>query len=603
MGNTKSLSEISLEYYNRGYCVLPVAPYTKRPLLRSWEKYSKVRPEPGDLVRWFDNLTSAGIGMVTGKISGLIVVDIDTVSGIGPEEITRDYPTEMIARSASGGYHLYYKYPESGIPVPNRVSFLPGVDLRGDGGFVVMPPTQFERGSYSWISLGAPGRYPEGLIPDPGYNNRSEGEKWVTEALKGSEEGLRNDTTARLAGYFFNKSMPLDIVMSIMREWNEKNDPPLGIRELETTIQSVYKKHQRSGTSERNKSNKEYSLEDDPGPKEVFDLVTMTDYFKEFGEVGVQWDVDQWLSESSVVFLVSPPESYKTWLLLDLAVSVASGRPFLGEFKVYNPGPVIIIQQEDSHAGLTERLSVIIQSRLGLHPEINGEEISMPKFPDLPIYIHPSRNLRFDDEEVMSELESFIDEIRPRVVIIDPLYSAAKVDNYMADSTEDMFELKRFRDLYGTSFVIAHHSKKNVDPDSTSREDSWGSQFLNAFLEAGWQIRRSPKLPENEVVVRRHSKTMGNMEMVSVAFDISTQYPTRYEVEVKPYNRGLATAPARAEIIELLEDDGPLTASEIATRTGKHRSTVSRQLGKLEMASQVEKMPDGRYKSNPGGGS
>ena len=110
--------------------------------------------------------------------------------------------------------------------------------------------------------------------------------------------------------------------------------------------------------------------------------------------------------------------------------------------------------------------------------------------------------------------------------MIDPLYSTTSgTDNYMSDLANKMMVLKAWRDKYGCSFVLAHHSKKNLDPDSTAREDSWGSQFLNAFLEAGWQVRRNPRLPTNEVIVRRHSKVMGNQAPVALTFDISTVYP------------------------------------------------------------------------------
>ena len=109
------------------------------------------------------------------------------------------------------------------------------------------------------------------------------------------------------------------------------------------------------------------------------------------------------------------------------------------------------------------------------------------------------------DERVLGEMEKQIEAIRPRVVLIDPLYSTtSSVDGYMADLANQVMVLKTWRDRYGCSFLIAHHSRKNIDPDSTAREDSWGSQFLNAFLEAGWQIRRNPRLADNEVVVRRH---------------------------------------------------------------------------------------------------
>jgi hypothetical protein len=314
----------------------------------------------------------------------------------------------------------------------------------------------------------------------------------------------------------------------------------------------------------------------------------------------VSWLVDEWLPDASITFLVSPPESYKTWMLLDLAVSVSAGVPFLGKYRVNSPGPTLIIQQEDSHSGLTDRLALIAEQKLGALPKLDGDTWSIPSMPDIPIYVHPDRQLRFGNKQVIAEMEKQIDQIRPKVVMIDPLYSTTdSTDNYMADLANRMMVLKTWRDKYGCSFIIAHHSKKNLDPDSTAREDSWGSQFLNAFLEAGWQVRRNPRLPQNEVIVRRHSKVMGNQPSISLRFDISTVYPMQYKVTAQPYEMapaGETRQPAQANLLDMLQG-GPMSQADLCSRTGKGRSTISRQIRQLEAAGVVEKMPDGRWKA------
>jgi DNA-binding transcriptional ArsR family regulator len=326
----------------------------------------------------------------------------------------------------------------------------------------------------------------------------------------------------------------------------------------------------------------------------------MVDYVKGYGGDGVSWLVNDWLPDKSITFLISPPESYKTWILLDLAVSVAAGVPFLGQYDVMQQGATLIIQQEDSHSGLTDRLALIVEQKLGAVANIDGDTWQIPSMPDIPIYVHPSRKLRFDDKKVIEELEKQIEIIKPKVILIDPLYSTtASTDNYMSDLANQMMVLKTWRDKYGCSFVIAHHSKKNLDPDSTAREDSWGSQFLNAFLEAGWQIRRNPRLAPNEIVVRRHSKVMGNQPPISLTFDISTRYPMKYKVISRGYEMapaGETRQPAQANLLDLINKK-PMTQADMVNETGKGRSTISRQIRQLEAAGLVEKMPDGKWKA------
>lgn len=601
--STKIGLDVIYTYVDRGWSVLPVRPEEKRPFMTNWLQYTHSRASKETITSWFTNLSGAGVGIVTGKVSNIIVLDVESTCPYPIEDILKKYPTQLVSRSGSGGYHLFYQYPTNVPKVANRVRIFDGADLRADGGFIVLPPTIHSSGRrYEWVSEGVPGRFPAALL-DLRSQPKVQSDGWITEALRGVSEGGRNDACARLAGYFFKKGMTYDIVESLLLDWNERNDPPMPTREVRTTIKSIERSHATSDfqpTSVQFVDDRGEDEKQEVQKQSSFDVMRMVDYVKGYGGGGVSWLVDEWLPDKSITFLVSPPESYKTWILLDLAVSVASGTPFLGRYQINNPGPTMIIQQEDSHEGLTDRLALIVEQKLNAVPKLEGDTWQVPAMPDLPIYVHPSRQLRFDNKKVMEELEQQIATIRPKVVMIDPLYSTtSSTDNYMADLANQMMALKTFRDKYGCSFLIAHHSKKNLDPDSTAREDSWGSQFLNAFLEAGWQVRRNPKLAQNEIVVRRHSKVMGNQSPISLTFDISTKYPMKYQVTTRQYEY-LAPAsdnrqPAQANLLDLLQQ-GPLSQSDLCTKTGKNRSTISRQIRQLEAASMVEKMPDGRYK-------
>lgn len=598
------LIEQALEYVDNGWSVLPVRPDEKRPYMTNWLQYTKTRATKSMVESWFSNLAGAGIGAVTGRVSNMVVLDIERHCPYSLEELLKKYPTQMVARSGSGGYHLYFLYPTGVSKVSNRVHIFEGADLRADGGFIVLPPTIHPNGNrYEWVKRGPLGAFPMPLL-DLRSQPKVQSDGWITEALRGVSEGGRNDACARLAGYFFKKGMTYDIVESLLLDWNERNDPPMPTKEVRTTIKSIERSHATSDfqptsvqfTDDRAEDEKQESQK-----QSSFDVMRMVDYVKGYGGGGVSWLVDEWLPDKSITFLVSPPESYKTWIMLDLAVSVASGTPFLGRYQINSPGPTMIIQQEDSHEGLTDRLALIVEQKLNAVPKLEGDTWQVPAMPDLPIYVHPSRQLRFDNKKVIEELEQQIAAIRPKVIMIDPLYSTtASTDNYMADLANQMMVLKTFRDKYGCSFLIAHHSKKNLDPDSTAREDSWGSQFLNAFLEAGWQVRRNPKLAQNEIVVRRHSKVMGNQSPISLTFDISTKYPMKYQVTARQYEPLAPAAdnrqPAQANLLDLLQQ-GPMSQSDICSKTGKNRSTISRQIRQLEAASMVERMPDGRYKT------
>lgn len=594
-----SVLEQANEYIDQGWSILPVKPSEKRPYMTNWLQYQHVKATKEMAENWFTSLTGAGVGMVTGRISGVVVLDIESYCKIPIEELLRRYPTQMVSRTGSGGYHLFYLYPNDVPKIANRVGIFEGADIRADGGFIVLPPTRHPNGRlYEWVKTGFPGVFPKALL-DIQSQPKAQGDGWITEALRGVSEGGRNDTCARLAGYFFRKGLNADIVEALLTEWNERNDPPLPMREIRTTIKSIERSCAIVGGQFTSVEFEDDTKTASKAPENsTFDLLKMRDYVKGYGSEGASWLVQDWLPDKSITFLVSPPESYKTWILLDLAVSISTGLPFMGQAKVNKTGAAMIIQQEDSHGGLTERLALIAEQKMGVTANLGKDVWQIPCIPDLPIYIHPSRMLRFDNEKVLKELEEQIKLIKPKVILIDPLYSTTSgVDNYMADLANQMMILKTWRDKYGCSFVISHHSKKNLDPDSTAREDSWGSQFLNAFLEAGWQVRRNQKLAPNEVVVRRHSKVMGNQAPISLTFDISTTYPMKYQVTARQYETSNtpAPAPAQAYILEAF-GEREFSQKDVVNVTGKSPSTVSRQIKQLEATGAIEKMPNGKWR-------
>jgi hypothetical protein len=141
--NPTDVRAAALSYLARGWSVIPVRPREKRPLV-AWQIYQQQLPTTQEVERWYARWTDANVGIVTGAISGLVVLDVDPRHG-GTESLDaweRDQgplPRTVEARSGGGGRHLYFAHP--GGVVHNRVALLPGVDVRGDGGLIVAPPS------------------------------------------------------------------------------------------------------------------------------------------------------------------------------------------------------------------------------------------------------------------------------------------------------------------------------------------------------------------------------------------------------------------------------------------------------------------------------
>ena len=146
--STEQMLKSALWYRNKkDYSVIPVGD-DKRPLIK-WLQYQNEKPSIEQIQEWWGSkFEGANIGIVTGKISNLTVVDIDSQAGLQAiEEITPENMITPIANSPSGGEHRYFQY-EDGIG--NAVRFLSDCDIRSEGGYIIAPPSQNGRGKYSW---------------------------------------------------------------------------------------------------------------------------------------------------------------------------------------------------------------------------------------------------------------------------------------------------------------------------------------------------------------------------------------------------------------------------------------------------------------------
>lgn len=153
-----------MDYRERGWSVIPAVEEAKRPAV-PWKRYQSRLVSEKTLREWFRRSPEFNVSIVTGALSGLVVLDVDPRHG-GDEslvELERAHgalPETMESISGGGGRHLYFTHP--GGLVPNRANIEPGIDLRGDGGCIVAPPSVHPSGKrYRWKK----GRGPDEIAP------------------------------------------------------------------------------------------------------------------------------------------------------------------------------------------------------------------------------------------------------------------------------------------------------------------------------------------------------------------------------------------------------------------------------------------------------
>ena len=128
----------ALQYAQYHWSVIPIRAYDKRPLIK-WQEFQQRCASETEINEWYQQWPNANVGIVTGKVSGIVVLDVDPRHG-GDKSLAKwqqqhgPLPRTVEVRTGGGGRHLYFKHP--GGVIHNKVGLAPGIDLRGDGGCI-----------------------------------------------------------------------------------------------------------------------------------------------------------------------------------------------------------------------------------------------------------------------------------------------------------------------------------------------------------------------------------------------------------------------------------------------------------------------------------
>ena len=193
----KILSEYALAYAKLGWSIFPIKTKEKKPKIK-WEKYQREKATEEQIKNWWKKWPDANIGIVTGAISGIIAIDIDSMQGREAyiNQFGELHGTISQRTGKPEALQLIFKHPKD-QDYSNRARMLPDVDVRGDGGYIVAAPSIHPNGvQYQWdIDPTEMGLDDLMDLPDDvkvelnnsqtidGTNKNAEG--WVQEALMG----------------------------------------------------------------------------------------------------------------------------------------------------------------------------------------------------------------------------------------------------------------------------------------------------------------------------------------------------------------------------------------------------------------------------------
>lgn len=239
-----AMLEAAQRYAAHGWPVFPCESGGKRP--RTHNGCLDATTDPGRVERWWRADGNANPAIRTGRVSGVVVLDVDGDEGADSlAELERRHGP--IPRTASvitprGGAHYYFKAPS--VEIRNSAGKLgPGLDVRGDGGYVLVPPSIGANGRrYEPDERTSPVEMPSWLLDltrGEQTRPRTPSGEWVGIVRAGLAEGQRNHGLARLAGHLLARDVDARLVLELVLLTNERCQPPLADTEVEKVVESI----------------------------------------------------------------------------------------------------------------------------------------------------------------------------------------------------------------------------------------------------------------------------------------------------------------------------------------------------------------------------
>lgn len=485
----------ALELAAQGFDVFPIIPNDKRPLIAGWQRLATQDPER--IREWWASEPEANIGVTTER---MLVVDIDPRKG-GKETMAEmqmlgtDFPSTVASLTAGGGVHLLFALPDNLTLSGGNNLFGQGVDVKSHGGYIVAPGSTINDTRYAWVPGHSPADRHVTNVPmwmvdkcqrptaratsagtaivEEDEAAKARAEHWLAQHAPEAVEGERDNKAFTVAAKLYDFGVSADTCREYLCEWNETMcHPPLDTDDIERLVNSAAKNRQQAIGArhpdapgfetheiDTSKAPKTGTIEPDLGlPAEkprrpaLYHLTYSAAADAALSNTNEPL-IEDLLDRQAMSVLYGESNSGKTFVMLDIAFAVASGRPWAEDQKT-RQGAVVYVAAEGGK---------------GILKRIRALKARYPEAGDIPLYVVPCPVdlLRPDADlkPLIAEIHTIAETygVAIELVVIDTLSRAIAGGN--ENDSQDMGALVRHLDLLRAHtrahVAVVHHTGKD----------------------------------------------------------------------------------------------------------------------------------------------
>ena len=286
-----------------------------------------------------------------------------------------------------------------------------------------------------------------------------------------------------------------------------------------------------------------------------------------------RWMVRNIWGQGDVGILGGHPKAGKSWLGLELAISVASGKPFLGHFVVDKPGAALLYLAEDSLPAVRARVGSICEAR----------KLAMR---DLDLHAITSPSLRLDQEADQGRLARTLARRKPRLLVLDPLVRLHRLDENSAQEISGLLGyLREMQRTYEVAILLVHHARKRTA--ETPGEALRGSSDLYAWTDVAAHLARQA---DQRLLLRIEHRSAASLEPMPLQL-VSRPDGTATHLELleKPPTEQPAVARTLEAIVLdfVTQSKTPPTTEAIRAGVNVQKQRVVRALAELGRQGRV----------------